>query len=361
MSRMRDLLGPSTVAVPDELERAWTWMEDRGHGLATEHGYFLTPYPGEAELGVVFTDSVTLDHWFPDDVDPVVFDRLVPLATISGDGSMAALWSDDDGQVRVVALESEGSAYVLADSALDFLRLCAVGYRDLIAVYLGAEPDDPEAIAAVAKFRTWVEQTFDTKVPEEWPQVGEDEFTDWLNAAMGIEPEGPAAGSLDELARGELSAEIVGGDAAVILASLGAPDGLDRIVDLLELPNARSTSLTKVGLEINLHRKSPETVFLQLTSEPRKPAYPRADRLFANLTGEATPDQVVERFGEPERRGQIAPGEVLRGTALEMSPEVWVRYVVRTDSGPRHLRLAFVDERLTRVTFMDLTRSQHLL
>lgn len=70
---------------------------------------------------------------------------------------------------------------------------------------------------------------------------------------------------------------------------------------------------------------------------------------------------MIETLGEPERRGAIAAGTLLPGTRLEMSPEVWLRYVVHTDAGPRHLRLAFADGQLEKVTFMDLTRSLHLL
>jgi len=186
MSRMSEVLQASErVGVPDVLERAWQWMEAQGWGLSNAHGYFLAPYPGESRLGVVFTDSASLDGWFGRGAE--VSTDLLPMAHIGADGSIGALWADSSGAVRVVGLGSEGSSYVLADSALDFLRLIAIGYRELTEHTLGREPDWPPAVAAVAGFRQWLQDSYGATVPGHWPAVDASaEFSDWVAARVRL-------------------------------------------------------------------------------------------------------------------------------------------------------------------------------
>lgn len=188
MSQMSELLRlPGGIRIPDELEAAWRWMEDRGWGATNEHGYYLTPYAGERQLGIVFDDGQSLEGWF---LPPQAQARLVPLAEIGGDGSMGALWVSDDGRTRFVGLGSDGDMYVLADDAVDFLRLIAVGYHELSPVSLGLPPDEPEA---VSEFRAWVEATYAVEVPAIWPAVVEegDEFATWMHAQMDLSVEAP--------------------------------------------------------------------------------------------------------------------------------------------------------------------------
>lgn len=130
MSRLTDLLTPRLpegFTVPEPLDSAWSWMEQQGWVVDGPNGYFVTPYPGPRQLGAVFSAQESLDGWF-EPGDPG-FDQLVPIAQISGDGGTGAVWIDGD-QVRFVALGSDGDAYLLADSPVDFLRLIAVGYHE---------------------------------------------------------------------------------------------------------------------------------------------------------------------------------------------------------------------------------------
>ncbi|MCC2592434.1 hypothetical protein LKO27_03225 [Tessaracoccus sp. OS52] len=184
MSRMHELLKESLsdgMSIPEPLERAWAWMEERGWGSDMGGQYHLTPYPGERQLGVVFVSNGSLDGWF-EPGDPAQ-ERLLPIAEISGSGSLAALWLDDDGAVRFVALDSMGSSYVLADSAVDFLRLTAIGYEEIVGWFLALPPESDEAVEAHREFRTWVEETFDVEVPERWFKVSDpDPFAAWLES-----------------------------------------------------------------------------------------------------------------------------------------------------------------------------------
>lgn len=150
-------------------------MEEQGYGGDAPMGYCLTPYAGKYQLGVVFSAEETLEGWFEDDQLPA--GRLLPIAEISGSGGIGALWLDDAGEVRFVGL-ADGTAFILADNAIDVLRLCAIGDDDLGPYNLGLPPDRPECVEAVADFRAWVEQTYDVEVPSEWDIEEEDEFTD---------------------------------------------------------------------------------------------------------------------------------------------------------------------------------------
>jgi hypothetical protein len=186
---------PDGLAVPGELDRAWSWMEQQGFLLEpgdSSGRTFLTPYADERQLGVVFDTGATLRGWFGDDeIEARVARHVRPIAEISGDGGFAALWLHD-GSVRFVAMSSDGEAYVLADSALDFLRLIAIGYDELSSFAIGQDvsdldPDEDEflleCVAALGPFRAWVEQEFDTAVPTSWHEVDPDDndFARWVS------------------------------------------------------------------------------------------------------------------------------------------------------------------------------------
>lgn len=107
------------------------------------------------------------------------FDQLMPIAETSGDGGVGALWLDQ-GTLRFVSLGSDGENIVLANSAVDFLRLISIGLVDLNSWDLELEPEDEDAVDALAPFREWVETEFDTTVPETWSIEDPDPFADWV-------------------------------------------------------------------------------------------------------------------------------------------------------------------------------------
>lgn len=89
MSKLREVLTvPDAIIIPDELDRAWQWMEDQGWGVQNANGYFLTPYAGDSQLGIVFSDTATLEGWFEPDSEAAA--QLLPFAEIAGDGSVGA-------------------------------------------------------------------------------------------------------------------------------------------------------------------------------------------------------------------------------------------------------------------------------
>jgi hypothetical protein len=115
-----------------------------------------------------FTSEQTASYvrsWFGGvDDDPTRW--LWPFAETGADGSMAALWIGDDGRSRVVHLGSGSGSLltcVLAEDALDFVRLLAIGYDELCRPEdFEAAPEEPQRTALL---REWVEQTFAVSVP----------------------------------------------------------------------------------------------------------------------------------------------------------------------------------------------------
>lgn len=305
------------LAVPDEVEQAWRWMEDQGWSIDNAHGYFLTPYAGDRVLGAVFgaLDGF-LEHWL---VPGFPAGRLAPIGTIGGDGSAVAIWLDDDDRLRFVGLGSEGEAYLLADSAVDFLRLVAVGHRELTSYELGLPADDAEAVAALAPFRAWVESTFDVVVPTEWPAVGDDEFTDWMDRLSGT----PVPTGLRQVPDDSPGADLLDGDARTLLQVLGGPDGpaalravaatagivVPRDVEELRWAGA---ALRSAGLEVAVRRGVVETVFVRVAS------YPRRDALLDGVALTATLEEVVAVLGRPEWRGARGLRYVVDGRYLHL-------------------------------------------
>ena len=82
-------------------------------------------------------------------------------------------------------LSSEGKGPLrLAGSAIDFLRVVAIGFRELLAWNLDGEaPDedeDGESVEALTEFRSWVEAEFAVEVPQTWTAAADAEFEAWL-------------------------------------------------------------------------------------------------------------------------------------------------------------------------------------
>ena len=160
----------------DNPHQSWDGTEGRYCQLFTEDQLSASWDKDNDEVGegtdIAFMPegSRYLKSWFGSD-DPQIARRLYVFAKTGGDGSSAAFWLDDNGEQKIVHLGSgSGSTLccVLADNAVDFLRLLAIGYREICWDFELEEPVIPgENLdrSANADFQQWVTDTFNTTIP----------------------------------------------------------------------------------------------------------------------------------------------------------------------------------------------------
>ncbi len=201
---MRGRLPPGMV-LPEALAALFAWIEARGllHGSQRFEGdrygtlqALDEPVHGTVVLFRVETQAQATEstRWLDRTPDPALARRLVPFARTGSDGSHAAFWLDDAGRQHVVQLGSEGLACYLGATPLDFLRLCAVGYSEIVvALDAPGEPPDDPVTALNAPFVDWLVSTFRTTVPRTAASIvgdapgtdGNDPFVAWLRARSG--------------------------------------------------------------------------------------------------------------------------------------------------------------------------------
>lgn len=286
--------------IPDDLERAWLWMEDQGFGRQTPAGYTLAPYDGDRQLGPVFRSDLTMEGWLEPGAPG--HDRLLPIAEAAGDGSIVALWFDDEERTRAVVLGPLGSC-VVADDARELLVLLAIGYEELQPFMLGHPPDDRDAVEAVAGLRGWVEETFGVEVPQEWRSVGDDEFSRWLDTQLGHEDPEP------ERASTAVHEPVMTGEVRVLLQLLGEKDGPDVASRVAEVTGAAlgeslrgsTRQLREVGLEVASDRHGIRTIWI--TVQGATP-FTRVTARVAGLEASATLEDARALHGVPEREGE---------------------------------------------------------
>ena len=125
---------PRAMAVPDPLALFFDWLGERAVVRRKDQLFaFVDPSWKRSSLFIEPVTSGDGASW-ADSPDPQVTDRLAPFCATGGDGSRAALWSDDSGRTRIVHMGSgSGStmAGILVEDAVDFLRLLAIGYDEL--------------------------------------------------------------------------------------------------------------------------------------------------------------------------------------------------------------------------------------
>ena len=324
MSRLAELLTQRRAdwpVLPDDLERAWAWLEDHGYAVDAPGGYYVT-VSGEDDSSILFTADGTLEGWLEPD-EPGYADVL-PIGEADGSGSIIALWRDGDA-VRVVLLGSDGERGILAQDAREFLTLLAIGYVELNGIALGAEPEDP---VETSRFREWLEGTFGVTVPSAWPALSDhpDAFGSWMARQFGEEPDEAVSPPSDS------PGARIDGELTHFMALLGEPDdhsAVDAVASLLDIRlgkalRSSTKALAKVGVEVRSTREGVQTIWI--TTED----YPRAAALISGLAEDPTRAQVLSFLGEPETAG-----------------EKWLRYVI----GGRYVHFAF-DARLTMITLM---------
>lgn len=174
------------MTIPKPLQLLFDWIESNKFFVDIDGKRIGFLFP-ENELKEGWTDNerlggtriefyaegnVNLNYWFGHE-KPEILNRVCVFAQTGSDGSMAAFWLDDVGNQKIVHLGSgSGSTLVcvLADNAVDFLRLLAIGYAEICwKEDLLAPPNSGDPAFFVhpnTKFRHWVENAFSVTIPE---------------------------------------------------------------------------------------------------------------------------------------------------------------------------------------------------
>lgn len=179
---------PSQVTLPPEFRLALRWMEANGfvHPFRRRDGRYASLFPSALEnrssssITITAVDPAHARGWFR--IDAAASTRLAPFIRTGGDGSSAALWLDDDGPQRFVHMGSgSGSVMmcVIADSAVDMLRLLAIGYDEicwpddfgLTAAEVLERDGTEDEYTAPTSFRDWVATTFGVSIPERASEI----------------------------------------------------------------------------------------------------------------------------------------------------------------------------------------------
>lgn len=166
----------------DKMKESWT---DQGRDGGTR----ITFYPGGTE---------NLKYWFGQEYEELEH-RLCVFAQSGGEGSECAFWLNDNGELKIVHMGSGSGSMlscVLADNAVDFLRLLAIGYDEICwdeeYPYPPNEaPDNDFQVNPNTAFQNWVTQTFGVEIPKTALEIvkhpaqmddesSEDEFFNWI-------------------------------------------------------------------------------------------------------------------------------------------------------------------------------------
>ena len=206
---------PKGITIPQPLIRLYEWIESNSLYRDLEDGTrvgFLYPEEkmraswtenereGGTDIGFFAQSQDHLKFWFGKESDEI-YGRLCVFGKTGGDGSECALWLDDDGNTQIVHMGSGSGSIlccVLADNAIDFLRLLAIGYDEICWNELYEfSPNEQEGVDFIVhpnvEFQNWVKSTFDVEIPKtaleivKYPvEMGDkntpDTFCNWCNA-----------------------------------------------------------------------------------------------------------------------------------------------------------------------------------
>lgn len=212
LAQLRAVL-PSEIDIPKPIALLYDWIEQNGFYTDGEDGLRIGFLYSEQQLRASWTDDSREGGTIVDFVaygsehlqdslggkEPM-HRRPHIFARTGGDGSTAAFWLNNAGQLKIVHLGSGSGSIlncVLAENAVDFLRLLAIGYDEIcwndefsappnvLNTDIVVEPNKP--------FQEWVRTTFHVTIPATAKEIvrhpaeygdenSGDEFCDWCNS-----------------------------------------------------------------------------------------------------------------------------------------------------------------------------------
>ena len=159
---------PEQIKFPYELEQLCDWLSENGY-----------PISGDFEL--LADDGEFFFHWFGSHAA----DDKLALFGSGPDGSLYAIWLQEDGRQPIVHLGSEGdNLKVLAFSMLEFIQLLSIGYSEIGHDDLSKPPKTTDGINP--KFQKWVKDIIQIEIPKIGNQIVQsaidkhDNFNAWV-------------------------------------------------------------------------------------------------------------------------------------------------------------------------------------
>lgn len=150
--------------------------------------YLKFGYPLSGRFRPSKHSATTIKRWFGSDA-------ACEHVALFGDhhGSLYCLWRSSDGSVPIVHLDYDHKRnMVLATSPLDFIRLLAIGYREIGHADLNQPPvPGRDNFPINAAFQNWVIETFNAKIPAigaeivDAAQAAHPNFEAWVKAHCG--------------------------------------------------------------------------------------------------------------------------------------------------------------------------------
>ena len=216
IDQLRNVM-PSGMQIPKEIKALYQYIEDNHlyidkngcrYGVLFPEDELMasrTEHGSEGGTRIIFYPGGTenLKYWFASGEHEELQQRLCVFAQTGGEGSEAAFWLTDEGELKIIHMGSGSGSMlscVLADNALDFLRLIAIGYDEICwdedFVYPPNENPDAEVMVKPnTKFQNWVTQAFGTRIPKTALEVvkhpanmddesSEDAFFKWIQKYM---------------------------------------------------------------------------------------------------------------------------------------------------------------------------------
>jgi hypothetical protein len=204
---------PKGMKIPNEIKLLYQWIEDNQFYKDCSDGYrrgslfseekmvssrTKTEREGGTEIEFAAGDADNLKYWFGGKDNEEVKSRLCVFAQSGAEGSECAFWLTDSNELKIVHMGSgSGSVLscVLADNAVDFLRLLAIGYDEIcwnenFPYPPNEHPDDNFIVKPNIQFQNWVKTTFHVEIPKTALEIvrhpaemdddsSEDEFFNW--------------------------------------------------------------------------------------------------------------------------------------------------------------------------------------
>lgn len=179
---------PVGMYIPEPFFLLYDWIERNGlykdingyrYGFLYPESEILSNTNPNEQVGGTSIEFVSGGHnkgeilaWFGKNNSEAITDRLCLFAQAGAEGSMAGFWLDDNNEIKIVVMGSGSGSIamcILAENAVDFMRLLAIGYSEVC--WLEDFPFPPNhnkdyIVKPNEPFQQWVINTFNVSIPK---------------------------------------------------------------------------------------------------------------------------------------------------------------------------------------------------